>query len=194
MDKPILRRTLDRFDWISAGFRALALGGPSAIRVEPIARGLKATKGSFYWHFRNLEDLKQAMLEQWYSLVTEDLFKNGSAVEGDARDKLRQWAGIAGNAAIIGDFGGFKIEPAIRDWARVEQMAADLLQRADAYRLTYLEDLFQQADVGAELAADKARLLFAASIGLENLSTSGLADINRLLLDLLDALLEEEAL
>lgn len=194
MDKQIRRQTLDRFDWISAGFRALALGGPSAIRVEAIARGLKATKGSFYWHFRNLDDLKKAMLEQWYSLVTEDLAASVSAMDGEARDSLLRWAGVAGNAAIVGDYGGFKIEPAIRGWARMERIAAEQIHRADAERLAFLEDLFRQAGLDESLAADRARLLFSASIGLEQLSISGLADINRLLLDLVDHLLEADPL
>ncbi|WP_163317770.1 TetR family transcriptional regulator, partial [Enterobacter hormaechei] len=46
------RKTLSAEDWISAAFRALSQGGAQAIRAEAIARDLKVSKGSFYWHFR----------------------------------------------------------------------------------------------------------------------------------------------
>ena len=48
-------------DWVMAGFRALAADGPQAVRAETLARGLGATKGSFYWHFKDLAALHQAM-------------------------------------------------------------------------------------------------------------------------------------
>ena len=40
-----------RSSWIDAGLRALAAGGPDAVRIEPLARALGVTKGGFYWHF-----------------------------------------------------------------------------------------------------------------------------------------------
>ena len=41
-----------------AGFRALSAEGPQGIRVEAIARQLKLSKGSFYWHFKDVQALK----------------------------------------------------------------------------------------------------------------------------------------
>ncbi|MFN3661424.1 TetR family transcriptional regulator [Yoonia sp.] len=43
-------------DWLMAGFRALASHGPSALRAAALARDLGTTKGSFYWHFKDLPD------------------------------------------------------------------------------------------------------------------------------------------
>ena len=40
-----------RTSWIDEGLRALAAGGPEAVRIEPLARALGVTKGGFYWHF-----------------------------------------------------------------------------------------------------------------------------------------------
>jgi len=44
------KQTLTANDWIVAGFVALTSGGPPAVKVEAIAKTLKVSKGSFYWH------------------------------------------------------------------------------------------------------------------------------------------------
>jgi len=41
-------------DWIAAGFHTLANDGPKALQIKILAERLKATKGSFYWHFKDL--------------------------------------------------------------------------------------------------------------------------------------------
>lgn len=64
------RNSLTTDDWIRAGFRALTSGGPQAIKVEAIARRLHVSKGSFYWHFKDLSALQGAMLAHWLHSAT----------------------------------------------------------------------------------------------------------------------------
>src|SRR4030095_17220783 len=56
---------LDAAAWIAAAFDALAHGGIDAVRVEPLAKALGITKGSFYWHFADRRPLIDAMLRSW---------------------------------------------------------------------------------------------------------------------------------
>ena len=58
-------RKLTRDDWAAAALAALARGGLEAVAVEPIASRLGATKGSFYWHFKNRDALVEAALALW---------------------------------------------------------------------------------------------------------------------------------
>lgn len=51
--------------WAEAALDAIASGGLDAVAVEPLARQLGVTKGSFYWHFTNREALIKAALERW---------------------------------------------------------------------------------------------------------------------------------
>src|SRR6266571_6104260 len=63
-------------DWMRAARLALLHSGPDGVRVEPLARALGVTKGSFYWHFRDRADLLEALLVEWEeetSLLTEAL-------------------------------------------------------------------------------------------------------------------------
>jgi AcrR family transcriptional regulator len=65
------RRRLDRRTWAAAALEALAEGGPGAVAVEPVARRLGTTKGSFYWHFPDRQALLLAALELYEQESTE---------------------------------------------------------------------------------------------------------------------------
>jgi len=64
------RSVLTPGDWSAAAFRAVARGGLDAIAVEPIAAELGATKGSFYWHFKNRDALVAGVLDEWEQRLT----------------------------------------------------------------------------------------------------------------------------
>jgi len=59
------RRLLNADSWIEAALDAIAEGGPEEVAVEPLARVLGVTKGSFYWHFPNRDALLAAALQAW---------------------------------------------------------------------------------------------------------------------------------
>jgi AcrR family transcriptional regulator len=58
-------------DWARAALAAIARGGIAAVAVENVAADLGATKGSFYWHFKNRDALIRAALEEWERSRTE---------------------------------------------------------------------------------------------------------------------------
>lgn len=58
--------------WAEAALEALAAGGLDAVSVEPLARRLGVTKGSFYWHFQNRDALLRAALALWEKRETVD--------------------------------------------------------------------------------------------------------------------------
>jgi AcrR family transcriptional regulator len=134
-----------RKDWIAAGLQALARGGPEAVRIEPLARELGATKGSFYWHFDDRAALLEALLGDWEQTVVDDVIAQVDAGGGDARERLRRLFALAGSRR---DLPG--VELAIRDWARRDATVARRLKRLDNRRLGYMRPLF------AELADDEA--------------------------------------
>src|SRR5262249_52935150 len=52
-------------EWIEAALARLAQGGLDEIRVELLAKQLNVTKGSFYWHFHDRNDLLEQLLDSW---------------------------------------------------------------------------------------------------------------------------------
>src|SRR5215204_102244 len=82
-------------NWIDQGLRALAAGGPGAVRIEPLARALGVTKGGFYWHFDDRRALLEEILERWERLGVDEVIERVEAGGGDARAKLRRLSALA---------------------------------------------------------------------------------------------------
>src|SRR5688572_23444507 len=67
------KQNLSAGTWAAAALDAMAAGGVDAVAVEPLARSLGVTKGSFYWHFANREALIKAALDLWEQRETVDV-------------------------------------------------------------------------------------------------------------------------
>lgn len=182
---------LTQSDWILASFRALASGGPQAIRAEAIARELAVSKGSFYWHFKDVPALKQAMLDHWTEIATRQIITTVEYSSMDAAEQLRLLVRIA-TSDTNAPYGGKLAEAAIRDWARYDRGAAETLRTVDRLRLAFLKKLFGQYGASTEHSKQFANILYAALIGLEQLDFHEHADAKRDLLALLELLLRPD--
>src|SRR5260370_13787965 len=76
--------------WIDEGLRALAAGGPDAVRIEPLAKALGVTRGGFYWHFEDREALLTEMLDTWERAATDEVIERVEREGGDPRAKVRR--------------------------------------------------------------------------------------------------------
>jgi AcrR family transcriptional regulator len=126
-----------RTSWIEEGLRALAAGGPDAVRIEPLAKALDVTKGGFYWHFDDRRALLEEILDAWERVGVDEVIERVEAEGGDARAKLRRLSAIAGSSGE-----GLRIDLAVRDWARRDKAVAKRLRRVDNRRMDYLRSLF----------------------------------------------------
>jgi AcrR family transcriptional regulator len=126
-----------RSSWIQEGLRALAAGGPDAVRIEPLAKALDVTKGGFYWHFDDRRALLEEILDTWERLSVDEVIERIESEGGDARAKLRRLSALA-----VSSDEPLRIDIAVRDWARREQAVADRLRRVDNRRMDYMRSLF----------------------------------------------------
>ena len=124
--------------WVQEGLRALAVGGPDAVRIEVLAQALGVTKGGFYGYFSDRRALLEEMLDTWERTVLDEVIERVEGEGGDARTRLRRLF------ALGSSFAGepMKIELTIRDWARRERAVAKRLKRVDNRRMNYMRSLF----------------------------------------------------
>src|SRR5437763_13292034 len=111
---------LDAEAWIAAAFDALAEGGIDTVRVEPLAKALAITKGSFYWHFADRRALIDAMLAAWAEGRIAAI-RQQAANRGAAAAVLRELADLYTHRA---NMRGLAIELGIRSLARTDEPAA----------------------------------------------------------------------
>lgn len=155
---------LSQTDWIAAGFRALTSKGPQALKAEPLARDLGTTKGSFYWHFKDVPAYQEQMLAFWEEKATQDIIASLDPIP-TPEAKLRALSQVATQPQD--DYGGVGAEPAIRAWARSDRNVAEALHRVDTARLAYLQGIFSAMGMGNP---DLPRVCYATLVGLQELA------------------------
>ena len=128
-----------RSSWIEEGLRALAAGGPDAVRIEPLAQALGVTKGGFYWHFDDRRALLAEMLDTWERVTIDEVIERVESGGGDARAKLRRLFALTASSEAR---ELLRPELAVRDWARRDKAVARRLKRVDNRRMDYMRSLF----------------------------------------------------
>ena len=152
---------LDADAWVDAAFDALAEGGIDAVRVEPLAKVLDITKGSFYWHFADRRALLDAMLAAWsegrIAAIRDQAAARGApdAVLSDLADLYTRHANVRGLA----------IELAIRSLARADEAAAKAVRSVDRERLRHVGDLFAALGWPGSQAQARAILFYSYLFG-----------------------------
>jgi AcrR family transcriptional regulator len=150
-----------RSGWIDEGLRALAAGGPDAVRIEPIAKALGVSKGGFYWHFEDRRALLEEMLDAWERVSIDEVIERVESEGGDARARLRRLSALAGAGDEL-----LRIDLAVRDWSRRDASVAKRLRRADNRRMAYMRSLF--AEFSDDEEEVEARCMIALSLWIGN--------------------------
>lgn len=156
------RERLSRQKWIDAGLKALVAKGPSALAAEPLARDLGTTKGSFYWHFKDVPEFQTALLKHWQTQAFAEVV-NALAEEGGAEERLRRFGKRTLDA---------KYDPYLRAWAISDKSVAKAISQVDAERLTYVASLLRSLGITNE---DFARSCLAALVGLPKIGSKAKA-------------------
>jgi AcrR family transcriptional regulator len=139
-----MEKSLGKADWLRAARIALLHGGVEAVRVEKLARTLRVTKGSFYWHFKNREEILEALLHEWEEErdVISNLFD-----KKDIRSALEHLFSEVGRRVKASPLGEAPSDAAIFAWAAVSQDVAERVNKEEAIRIRLLKQAFGQDDI-----------------------------------------------
>jgi len=157
------RTQLDRDAWVAGATEVLAEEGIAGLRVEVLAKRLKVTKGSFYWHFTDRRDLLLAVLSHWKEGRICDIIKQTRVQPGK---ELAQIYHVIDVYSASRNRRGMMIELAVRDWARRDAEAAAIVAEVDDVRLRCARDLFLACGVPMEEASSRCMLLYAYVFGV----------------------------
>lgn len=149
-----------RTGWIDEGLRALAAGGPDAVRIEPLAQALGVSKGGFYWHFDGRGALLEEMLDAWERVMLDEVIESVEGEGGDARARLRRLFALAGSSGEL-----LPVDLAVRDWARRDPAVAERLRRVDNRRMDYMRSLFGDFCPDEDEVEVRCMLAFSVWIG-----------------------------
>lgn len=153
---------LSAADWEAAALDAIADSGVAGVAIEPLARRLGVTKGSFYWHFPDRDALLAAALRRWEDSYTERVIAGLSGLH-DARARLVR---LIGNVSAGGRADRIHIALAT---GAPHPLVREALARATHRRLEYLEACYVELGRPRREAKKSALFAYAAYIGMVHL-------------------------
>ncbi len=169
---------LDAQSWIDAAMDLLAEQGVDGLRVEPLAKRLVVTKGSFYWHFRDRDALCEAVLGDWRRRATLDVIARLERSQEPALLRLRQLMRLPFQGARAE--WGADVELSIRLWGRYDPRARAALQEVDQLRLRYIEGLIAELGFNKQEAAARSVMAYAfMRVGATLISPKDFAEADR---------------
>ncbi len=150
-----------RDDWIAAALATLIHDGIDQVKVQKLAESMQVSRSSFYWYFKDRDDLLQVLLDHWLATNTREIV---AAARAPAQTVTQ---------AVCNVFAGFidperfdtKLDFAIRDWARRDPAVRAVLDQSDAQRIGALRDMFARFDYPAPEALARARIAYYMQIG-----------------------------
>jgi len=156
---------LDAAAWVAAALEALADGGIDSVRVEPLAKRLSVTKGSFYWHFADRRALLDAMLTHWADGRVAAIRAQTSGEQAGEDSPTVILLRLADLYTRHGNARGLAIELAIRAFARSDDGAAEAVRAVDAERLMHVTAQFEKLGWPAGDAQARAVLFYSYLFG-----------------------------
>lgn len=148
------------------GYTVLAREGVRALKVERLCQEAGVTRGSFYWHFEDIEKYRAALVESWNRFLERD---RKALSELDALPPRERLSALT---LTIVSPQYWMLERAMREWARLDPVAADNIRAADRLLLRTVIKAYRDYGFSPEDAKLRAELTFAAGIGLLHLTSS----------------------
>lgn len=160
------RNQLQRFDWLEKALEIFVEEGIDSIRITRLANELCVTRGSFYWHFQNREDLIDSLVSFWKD-------KNTAAITDSVAQASNLADGIFRFFEICIDDSQFdpRLDLALREWARRSTEIRALLDGEDETRIEALRQFYLRFDYPMPQALIRARVLYYSQIGFYALGT-----------------------
>ncbi len=147
--------------WLATARKALLEEGIQGVKVHRLAQRLGVTRGGFYKHFADRDDLLNRLLGMWEATNVFALDLPPLKTPRDAREALRNLTG----RLIEEDGFDPRFDLAVRDWARHDKRAAWAVERVDARRMDLLRRLFLAFGCAPDEAAVRGRVFYYHQIG-----------------------------
>jgi AcrR family transcriptional regulator len=147
--------------WLEAAYEALLESGVDSVKILPLAKKLDLSRTSFYWFFKDREELLSALILRWRDKNTGNLVKQSEAyAESLAEAMLNVF-----DCWLNKDLFDSQFEFAIRSWALQSPEIQVEVQQADLARIGALSRMFVRFGFDEEPADVRARTTYLVQIG-----------------------------
>lgn len=153
--------------WLEAAYEALLEGGVDAVKILPLAKSLNLSRTSFYWFFKDREELLAALVARWRDKNTGNLVKQADAYSETIAEAVLNVFDCWLDTTLFDS----QFEFAIRSWSLQSEDILKEVQSADQTRLDALCRMFQRHGFDPVAADVHARTLYLVQIGYISMQT-----------------------
>lgn len=154
-------RSITAEDWVEASRKMLIERGISGVKVEPLARRLGVTPGSFYWHYKNRDALYRALLKKFLATNVHPFFE---ALDAASDEPRAQYLALAYVWVLSPEFDA-PLDVAVRDWGKTSKLAARLMRVIDRKRIELYAMVFERFGHAPMSALVRARTMYYHQFG-----------------------------
>ncbi len=99
--------------WLDAAYQALIESGVDAVKIQLLAKGLNLSRTSFYWFFKDREELLQALVARWRDKNTGSIVRQAEAYAESIAEAMLNVFDCWHNPELFDS----QFEFAVRSWA-----------------------------------------------------------------------------
>ncbi|MGI9482550.1 MAG: TetR/AcrR family transcriptional regulator [Hyphomicrobiales bacterium] len=158
------KKRLSRNDWVRGALEILQERGVDGVKIVVIAERLDVTSGSFYWHFKDLRELLECLLDYWETELTDAIIVVARNLSGSAEDRILTLM----QEVIATDAAAY--DHVISVWARSDPKARETYERTIQKRFEFAAWMFRQAGFNTRQAAVRGRLMVTYLMGESSIS------------------------
>ncbi|MEL7282204.1 MAG: TetR/AcrR family transcriptional regulator [Pseudomonadota bacterium] len=157
--KPDRQPRLTAAHWIEEALRTLVTRGIDGVQITALARALKVTRGSFYWHFDTRDDLLAALINEWRA-------RNTNVIVDAIADAPTLDEGILELFAVWVDHTRFDpdLDSAVRAWAKHDATLSQIMTAEDDARINAIAAFFERFGYAGKEAFIRARVIYLTQI------------------------------
>ncbi len=153
--------------WLEAAYDALVESGVDAVRILPMAKKLSLSRTSFYWFYKDREELLAALIERWRARNTGGLLRQTEAYAESIAEAVLNVFDCWLDARLFDS----QLEYSVRSWALQAPDVAGEIHSADEKRIEALASMFVRFGYDPLTADVRARSIYLVQIGYISMRT-----------------------
>jgi AcrR family transcriptional regulator len=147
--------------WLEAAYEALLESGVESVKILPLAKRLNLSRTSFYWFFKDREELLGALIARWREKNTGNLVKQSEAYAESLAEAMLNVFDCWVNKELFDS----QFEFAVRSWALQSPDILAEVHAADQARMEALGRMFMRFGYEEGPADVRARTTYLVQIG-----------------------------
>ncbi len=154
--------------WLEAAYQALLESGVDSVKILPLAKRLNLSRTSFYWFFKDREELLSALVARWRDKNTGGIVKQSEAYAESLAEAMLNVFDCWLNKELFDS----QFEFAVRSWALQSPEILEEVHRADQIRVDALKRMFMRFGYEDGPADVRARTTYLVQIGYISMQSS----------------------